>query len=55
MELTSVCQPTHEIGRIAAEKLLKQIKDYDTPVETIILDAKLNIRNSSLPINKRSH
>ncbi|MDR0371899.1 MAG: LacI family transcriptional regulator [Prevotellaceae bacterium] len=53
MELTSVSQPTFEIGRIAAETLLKQIKNFDTPTETIILDAKLNIRNSSIPVHKR--
>lgn len=52
MELTSVFQPTIEIGRKAAELLLKQIKDYNAPVETIILDAKLNIRHSTLPLHK---
>ncbi|SFS96653.1 transcriptional regulator, LacI family [Porphyromonadaceae bacterium NLAE-zl-C104] len=55
MELTSVFQPTFEIGKKAAELLLKQIKDYNAPVETVILDAKLNIRNSSLPLSKRVH
>lgn len=54
MGLTSVSQPTFEIGKIAAEKLLQQIKDYDAPIETIILDAKLNIRDSTLPLNKIS-
>ncbi len=53
MELTSVFQPTFEIGKRAAGLLLKQIKDYDAPVETITLDAKLNIRNSTLPPSKR--
>lgn len=55
MELTSVFQPTFAIGRVAAEKLLKQIQNYDLPVETITLDAKLNIRNSTIPLNKRTH
>ncbi|MDD2513712.1 MAG: substrate-binding domain-containing protein, partial [Proteiniphilum sp.] len=54
MDLTSVFQPTIEIGRKAAELLLKQIKDYNAPVETITLDAKLNIRHSTLPLHKRS-
>lgn len=54
MELSSVFQPTLEIGRRAAELLLKKIKDYDAPVETITLDAKLNIRNSTLPLSKRA-
>lgn len=55
MELTSVSQPTFEIGKIAAEMLLRQIKDYDTPTKTIVLDAKLNIRYSSLPLHKRGY
>ncbi|MCI6618697.1 MAG: LacI family transcriptional regulator [Prevotella sp.] len=53
MQVTSVKQPTAEIGRIAAEMLLAKIRDYDTPNETIILDGKLNIRQSSLPVHKR--
>ncbi len=53
MELTSVSQPTLELGKIAAETLLKQIRNYDLPVKTTILDAKLNIRNSTLPLHKR--
>ena len=53
IELTSVFQPTFEIGKKAAELLLKQINNYEAPVETIILDAKLNIRNSTLPLSKR--
>ncbi|MDP4201172.1 MAG: LacI family DNA-binding transcriptional regulator [Bacteroidota bacterium] len=55
MELTSVSQPTFEIGKIAAEMLLKQIANNDLPVETVVLEAKLNIRNSTLPLNKRAH
>lgn len=53
IELTSVFQPTFEIGKKAAELLLKQINNYEAPVKTIILDAKLNIRNSTLPLSKR--
>ncbi len=53
MELTSVSQPTFEIGRIAAAQLLKQIRQPDLPVETLVLEAKLNIRNSSIPPGKR--
>ena len=53
MELTSVYQPTFEIGRIAAEMLLKQMNDYTLPMETIVVDAKINIRNSTLPAQKR--
>lgn len=53
MDLTSVHQPTHEIGKIAANKLLSLIQDFNTPTETITLEAKLNIRHSTLPIHKR--
>ncbi|MFV0539234.1 MAG: LacI family DNA-binding transcriptional regulator [Dysgonomonas sp.] len=53
MELTSVSQPTFEIGKIAAERLLKQIENYTSQIETIVLDAKLNIRSSTLPRSKR--
>ncbi len=52
MELTSVMQPTHEIGKVAAEMLFKKIHDFDTPAETIILNAKLNIRKSTIPVSK---
>lgn len=53
MELTSVYQPTFEIGKIAAEKLLRQIKNYDLTPETVTLDAKLNIRASTIPPHKK--
>lgn len=53
MNLTSVFQPTIEIGREAAGLLLKQINTYGTPPETVILNAKLNIRNSTIPSHKR--
>lgn len=53
MELTSVLQPTHEIGKTAAQMLLKQIADINQPTEIITLDAKLNIRNSTIPTHKR--
>ena len=49
--LTSVEQPTFEMGKVTAELLLEQIKnnsDETRPLKTIILDAKLNIRESSI-------
>jgi DNA-binding LacI/PurR family transcriptional regulator len=50
--LTSVEQPTFEIGETAAKLLLKQILITPAPeVETICLSAKLNIRNSSTNLN----
>jgi DNA-binding LacI/PurR family transcriptional regulator len=52
LDLTSVAQPTFQIGHTAAELLLKKIKNHNTPSETIVLDAQLNIRNSSIPPQK---
>jgi LacI family transcriptional regulator len=46
--LTSVQQPTYEIGVKAAELLLAQIVDINHISQTIILDAELNIKDSSL-------
>ena len=46
--LTSVQQPTYEIGVKAAELLIAQINDNNRISQTIILDAALNIRESSL-------
>ena len=53
MELTRVAQPTLDMGKLAAQHLLQQIRGLTTPTETIVLDGKLNIRKSSLPIGKR--
>lgn len=52
LDLSSVAQPTFKIGERAAELLLKKIRDPNTPNETVILDAQLNIRSSSIPPNK---
>ena len=50
--LTSVIQPTFEMGRKAAEILLKQISAKEIEeAETIILEGKLNIRESSMNCN----
>ena len=46
--LTSVRQPTHEIGRTAAQLLLQQIMaDGFAPPKTVVLDGQLNVRASS--------
>lgn len=47
--LSSVLQPTRQMGKIAAELLLKQLESnmFNIP-ETVILTGKLNIRESSL-------
>ncbi|MEM9829325.1 MAG: LacI family DNA-binding transcriptional regulator [Bacteroidota bacterium] len=46
--LTSISQPTFEIGRTTAELLLRQIEadGFATP-KTVVLNGKLNIRESS--------
>ncbi len=46
--LTSVIQPTHDMGETAAKLLLKQIEN-DSPIpETVILNGILNVRASSM-------
>ncbi len=45
--LTSVAQPTYEMGEIAANLLLKQMESENTTPETVILNGILNIRESS--------
>ena len=47
--LTSVVQPTYEMGMHVANLLLKQIEsDCHAEVETIVLNGKINIRESSV-------
>lgn len=47
--LTSVAQPTHEIGRTAARLLLDQIETKGIFVpQTVILNGRLNVRESSM-------
>lgn len=54
LDLSSVAQPTKEMGYTAAELLLKKINNPDAPIEVKIFDAPLNIRSSSLPEHKRN-
>lgn len=47
--LTSVEQPTFEMGKAAAEILLEQIEsNSEISLRTVVLEAKLNVRESSL-------
>jgi LacI family transcriptional regulator len=51
--LTSVAQPTFEIGRTAAKLLIAQIENKGVFVpQTITLSGKLNIRSSSMRLTK---
>jgi len=45
--LSSIKQPTYEIGKATAQLLLKQIESESMQPETIIMNGKLNVRQSS--------
>lgn len=50
--LTSVAQPTREIGRTAARLLVEQIESKGIFVpQTVILNGRLNVRESSMKLN----
>ena len=52
--LTTVEQPTYEMGKTAAKLLLEQMSsNNEVPQRIITLEAKLNIRESSLTKNNR--
>ena len=51
--LTSVIQPTHEMGEIAAKLLLKKIENEHMTPETVILNGTLNVRASSLKVKSQ--
>jgi LacI family transcriptional regulator len=52
--LTSILQPTFEIGETAARLLLEQINQNPPPEpETVILMAKMNIRKSSINMKNK--
>lgn len=46
--LTSVSQPTYDIGKEASRLLIEQIENKSTGPQTIILNGQLNIRASSV-------
>jgi DNA-binding LacI/PurR family transcriptional regulator len=46
--LTSVAQPTYEMGELSAKLLLKQIENENMIPETVILNGILKVRDSSL-------
>jgi LacI family transcriptional regulator len=50
--LTSVAQPTHEIGITVARLLLEQIESKGIFIpQTVVLNGRLNIRESSMKLN----
>jgi DNA-binding LacI/PurR family transcriptional regulator len=44
--LTSVAQPTNEIGRVAAQLLLARLRDPKRPLEEVTLPTTLIVRAS---------
>ncbi len=45
--LTTIAQPTHELGSVAAQLLLDRINDPQRPFRHVILDTQLIVRKSS--------
>ncbi len=45
--LTTIAQPTHELGSVAAQLLLDRINDPARPFRNVILDTQLIVRESS--------
>ena len=45
--LTTIAQPTHELGMVAAQLLLDRINDSQRPCRHVILDTQLIVRESS--------
>lgn len=47
--LSTVAQPTYQMGETAASLMLRQVRDIDAPIETIVLENTLIVRNSTAP------
>ncbi len=47
--LTTVAQPIYSMGQTAAQLLLNHIANPDMPIETVVLETKLIIRDSTAP------
>lgn len=47
LDVTTVAQPTYDIGRTAAELLLQRMQDPDRPARQIMLEGELIVRGSS--------
>ncbi len=47
--LTTILQPKHELGGMTAKALLARIKDKDLPKQSILLEPRLIVRDSTAP------
>ena len=48
--LSTIAQPTDELGRLAAHCLMERIKGLDLPPRQILLSGRLLVRGSSMPV-----
>lgn len=46
-QLTAIQQPFEEMGKVAAELMIKRLSDETAPYETLVLDAEIIIRKST--------
>lgn len=46
-QLTAIQQPFEEMGKVAAELMIKRLSDESAPYETLVLDAEIIIRKST--------
>jgi DNA-binding LacI/PurR family transcriptional regulator len=49
LDLTTVVQPVQDLGRIAAEALVLQLRSTSTPSDSIRLPTQLIVRGSTAP------
>ena len=47
LDVTTVAQPTYDIGRTAAELLLQRMQDPTRPLRQVVLEGALVVRGSS--------
>src|SRR5262245_3161958 len=47
--LTTIAQPIHELGTTAVKLLLRYLHEEEVPIQRIILDTQLVIRESTAP------
>jgi DNA-binding LacI/PurR family transcriptional regulator len=52
--LTTIAQPVEKIGQTATELLLAQIQNPETPPETVMLETKLIVRESTAPPRRKT-